>query len=172
MPYELPEEGISKRIRYVPSIIAEVCSPASLKMNGWFCCTATAETTEEFCPKIQTRTSETFPEGAAPWKENGSPRRIVNELLLSCGHWTGAGVAIVGGNVVMGRDGVVETVVLPVVLTGADDHEVHPAATSTHNRTVIINDTCQKGIGFEPDIVAFMMSVLLWYLRPQIFLSL
>jgi hypothetical protein len=171
MPYELPEEGISKRIRYVPSIIADVCSPASLKMNGWFCCTATVETAEEFCPKIQTHTSETFPEGAAPWKENGSPRRIVNELLLSCGHWTGGGA---GGRLPAERvmEGVVGVVAFPAGIPGAGDDDVHPAATSTHARTVIINDTCQKGIGFESDIVAFMMSALLWNLRPQIFLSL
>jgi hypothetical protein len=124
-------------------------------MNGWFCCTATAETTEEFCPKIQTRISETFPEGAAPWKENGSPRRIVNELLLSGGHWTGGGVAIAGEDVVMGRDDVVKTVVFPVVLTGADDHDVHPIASRTKNRTMTITTDSLNGNDGIPDIVFF-----------------
>ena len=55
----------------------------------------------------------------------------------------------------VGRDGVVETVVLPEVLTGADDHDVHPAASNTKNRTMTITMGSLNGNDVEPDIVFF-----------------
>jgi len=70
------------------------------------------------------------------------------------------------------RAGVVVIVAFPPGIPGAGDDDVHPAATSTHNRAVTITDACRKEIEFITGIMGFLMSALLWYLVPQIFLSL
>jgi hypothetical protein len=120
-------------------IIAEVWFSASLKRNGEYCWTGTVATDVELEPKSQTRISEIFPEGIVPGKETGSPWTIVNELVFSIGHCTGAGVAMGGVVIVMGR--VIVSLVFPAGLP-AGDGETHPVAR--RNSTIRSADTDRK----------------------------